>query len=69
MATKTKTQKKTSKPAAPKRVAAKKSTTRKKTPGKNGVSHDDIAQQAYMLWLERGGNEMENWLEAERQLQ
>ena len=29
-------------------------------------SHVDIALKAYLLWQEKGGTEMENWLEAER---
>ncbi len=29
---------------------------------------DQIAAAAYFLWLERGGNETVNWLEAERML-
>ena len=27
-----------------------------------------IAEAAYFLWLQRGGNETVNWLEAERML-
>ena len=66
MATRTKsTNNKTTKSADNKGESAKKPTSRKK----NMVTHEDIAQQAYILWLERGGSEMENWLEAERQLQ
>lgn len=34
----------------------------------SNLSHDEIARQAYMLWLERGGGQLDNWLEAERQL-
>lgn len=29
---------------------------------------DQIATAAYFLWLERGGNQLVNWLEAERLL-
>jgi len=32
------------------------------------VTPEAIAQAAYFLWLERGGNEVMNWLEAERRL-
>ena len=32
-------------------------------------NHDQIAAMAYKLWCERGGTELENWLEAERRLQ
>ena len=34
-------------------------------------SHEQIAVRAYMIWIDRGqpeGTELENWLEAERQL-
>lgn len=31
-------------------------------------THDEIAARAYELWLERGGNEIVNWLEAENEL-
>lgn len=31
-------------------------------------SRDQIAREAYFLWLRRGGNEVVNWLEAESQL-
>jgi hypothetical protein len=31
--------------------------------------HDQITAMAYKLWCERGGNDLENWLEAERRLQ
>jgi hypothetical protein len=34
----------------------------------SNLSHEEIARQAYMLWLERGGDQLDNWLEAERQL-
>ncbi|OFV88984.1 MAG: hypothetical protein A2V74_04030 [Acidobacteria bacterium RBG_16_70_10] len=36
-----------------------------------GPSHDAIAKRAYEIWLGRGGEpgrEVENWLEAEREL-
>ena len=32
------------------------------------LSHDRITALAYQLWCERGGSELENWLEAERRL-
>jgi hypothetical protein len=62
MATKPKTTKTAAKPAT-----AKKTTTRKSR--KSPAPHDKIAEHAYMLWLQRGGSEIDNWLEAERQLQ
>ena len=48
------------------KATAKKAAPRRKT--KLQVSQEEIARQAYMLWLERGGTEMDNWLEAEKQL-
>jgi hypothetical protein len=30
--------------------------------------HHEIAQRAYQLWLQRGGDSYTNWIEAERQL-
>jgi hypothetical protein len=32
-------------------------------------SHEQIRAIAYELWCERGGSELENWLEAEQRLQ
>ena len=47
----------------------KKSTKTKKVGGKKATAaHDDIAQLAYLIWQEKGGSEIENWLEAERRL-
>ncbi|MCA9284497.1 MAG: DUF2934 domain-containing protein [Phycisphaerales bacterium] len=34
----------------------------------DGASPEEIAREAYFIWLERGGNEVVNWLEAERRL-
>lgn len=31
-------------------------------------THEAIAARAYELWLERGGNDIVNWLEAENEL-
>ncbi|HMN94942.1 MAG TPA: hypothetical protein PKC43_00610 [Phycisphaerales bacterium] len=31
-------------------------------------THDDIAREAHLIWLERGGNDVVNWLEAEARL-
>ncbi len=33
------------------------------------INHDSIARQAYLIWLERGGDAERNWLEAEHRLQ
>ncbi len=68
MATKTKVAK------APQKAASTKTASTKTAPKKSGkgasmsLGHDEIARQAYMLWLERGGSDMDNWLEAEKQL-
>jgi len=32
------------------------------------LDHDQITEMAYKLWRERGGSDMENWLEAEQRL-
>lgn len=31
-------------------------------------THEEIATRAYELWLERGGNDIVNWIEAESEL-
>ncbi|MBI4649291.1 MAG: DUF2934 domain-containing protein [Bacteroidia bacterium] len=48
-----------------------KSSVSKKTWGKTGsVTMEDISKRAYEIYLERGsnGNELEDWLRAEREL-
>jgi hypothetical protein len=35
---------------------------------KKEITWDQIAQRAYFLWQSKGGSEMENWLQAEREL-
>jgi hypothetical protein len=45
--------------------------SRPKTIEPSAVSYEQIAVRAYQIWQENGepgGTEMENWLEAERQL-
>lgn len=32
------------------------------------ITQQTVAEAAYYLWLRRGGDEISNWLEAERQL-
>lgn len=32
------------------------------------VTHDMIAQRAYEIWRTQGGNDLENWVKAEREL-
>jgi hypothetical protein len=73
MATKaktTKTTRSTSKTTSTSKTAqTKKAAPRKRaTKSASSVSNDDIARKAYMLWLQRGGSDIDNWLEAERQL-
>lgn len=46
--------------------AVRKRTTKKTTTA--AIGHDQIAERAYFLYLERGGSELENWLHAEREL-
>lgn len=46
-------------------TAVRKRTKEKKT---TATAHDRIAERAYYLYLERGGDEIENWLHAEREL-
>jgi hypothetical protein len=47
------------------KTAVRKRTTRKKT---TAIGPEQIAERAYYLYLERGGDEIENWLHAEREL-
>jgi hypothetical protein len=56
------TQKTTPKPAA---AAAKPATTRRRKPK---VTYEQIAERAYFLHLEQGGNALDTWLHAEREL-
>jgi hypothetical protein len=56
-----KTEAAATKPAAPKRTRAKKAPMQ-------ALMHDVIAERAYFLHLERGGDQVENWLHAEREL-
>ena len=41
------------------------STTERKP---TAITRQQIAEAAYFLWKQRGGSEVSNWLEAERQL-
>ena len=63
--TTTKSAKTTTTKSAASTTAKKAAAPRKRT---KSISDDEVARQAYMLWLEKGGSELENWLEAERQL-
>ena len=56
---------------APKRTTTEKKTTTRKPAvrrRKRAVTHEQIAERAYFLHLERGGDAFENWLVAEREL-
>jgi len=56
---------------AVKRTTTEKTTTPRKPAlrrRKRAVTHDQIAERAYFLHLERGGDPFENWLVAEREL-
>ncbi|HWB54350.1 MAG TPA: DUF2934 domain-containing protein [Tepidisphaeraceae bacterium] len=35
---------------------------------KKEIGWDQIARRAYFIWQSRGGSEMDNWLQAEREL-
>lgn len=35
---------------------------------KKEIGYDQIAKRAYEIWQSRGGSEMDNWLQAEREL-
>ena len=48
------------KPAAPRRPRARKAAP--------AVTHEHIAERAYYISLETGGDAFENWLRAEREL-
>ena len=44
---------------------------RKKTEGKNGVEHRNIARRAYAIYADEGcpvGRELDHWQQAEREL-
>jgi Protein of unknown function (DUF2934) len=55
-----------------KKGGAKKATGAKKaassSPRAGRPSHDQISQAAYHRWEREGGDPVENWLEAEREL-
>ena len=48
--------------------AARKPTVRRRKRATPTVTHEQIAQRAYYLSLERGEDPLVNWLEAEREL-
>jgi hypothetical protein len=67
MATKAKTTSKSTRTTTTKSTTTKKAAPRKRA-SKSAITEDEIARHAYKLWLERGGSDLDNWLEAERQL-
>jgi hypothetical protein len=67
MVTKSKETKSTVKAAPAKTTASSKTTPAKKSSAKS-ASHDEIAKHAFMLWQQRGGSAIQNWLDAERSL-
>ena len=62
----------TSKPARPKRAAAKTNgTSAEANMPATSIAHDDIARRAYELFERSGaghGSDLQHWFEAERQL-
>lgn len=50
----------------PKPKSAKPARKAKASPAERRPTHDEIADRAYALFRERGGNAFENWIEAER---
>ena len=60
---------KTKKAATTKKASTKKTTTQK-TSKKSMPSFEQIQSKAYQIYVESGykGNEMENWIKAEKEL-
>lgn len=50
--------------AIPPRPAPPVAAPVKKTP----PTYDDIALRAFLIWKEKGGNQLDNWVQAEREL-
>jgi hypothetical protein len=53
------------------RTTKKPATPEAETPSADGAEHDAVARRAYEIYQERGGNqgsELEDWLQAEREL-
>jgi len=44
------------------------SAARSTTPDPDAVDPAEVEREAYLIWLEHGGNEVVNWLEAERRI-
>lgn len=49
-------------------VETKKSKQNERERSTAEPTHEEIAARAYELWLERGGNDIVNWIEAESEL-
>ena len=65
--------KKATEAAATKKPAAKKTVTRRTTKKVEAIqpielNWDDVATRAYYIHLDEGGDPVENWLRAEREL-
>ena len=50
------------------RVAATAAKPRRRRAATGGPTHEQIAERAYFLSLEGGGDELGNWLRAEQEL-
>lgn len=57
-----------SSPVAPLTTGPRTGTQIENKPQAGGITREMVAEAAYFLWLERGGNEAVNWLEAEAML-
>ena len=55
-------------PKEPVKKVVRKAAPRRKPAARPAITHDDIATRAYFIALENGGDAMENWLRAEREL-
>lgn len=64
----TKTPEKATKVSKPKAAKASATTKRRSKKESAPITHDDIALGAFILWQQRGGDPLQNWLDAERQL-
>ena len=62
---KKKTTRTTARKTTERKVARKPTARSKKT---SVITHEHVAERAYYLSLERGGDAFENWLQAERDL-
>ena len=49
-------------------IPTRRTTAMEAKPTRSEITRQAIAEAAYYLWLRQGGDEVSNWLEAERQL-